>query len=85
MKALGAKTCQTGSVDRLSVLLCEYASSDAAVSGQAAAEAWGAATATVVVLRRGSMLFAVAARETADPDGKSISSLSRVFRRAKGR
>lgn len=83
-KALGAKKCQTGTVDRLSVLLCEYASSEAAATGHAAAEAWGSETATVVVQRRGSTLFAVADREKVDPDGKSISALSRVFRRAKG-
>ena len=81
----GAKKCQTGTVDRLSVLLCEYASGDSAAAGQAAAETWGAETATVVVLRRGSMLFAVADRDHADPDGKTISALSKVFRRTKGR
>ena len=83
--SFGAKKCQTGTVDRLSVLLCEYASSDSAAGGQAAAETWGAETATVVVLRRGSMLFAVADRDHADPDGKTISALSKVFRRTKGR
>lgn len=80
----GAKKCQTGTIDKLSILLCEYASSDAAAAGQAAAEAWGAETATVVVLRRGSTLFAVADRNQTDPDGKNISALSKVFRRAKG-
>lgn len=84
-KGFGAKKCQTGLVDRLSVLLCEFPNSDAAAGGQAAAEAWGTETATVVVLRRGSTLFAVADRSNADPDGKNISALSKVFRRAKGR
>ncbi len=81
----GAKKGQAGTVDRLSVLLCEYTNSDAAASGQAATEAWGSDTATVVVLRRGSTLFAVADRNQSDPDGKNISALSRVFRGAKGR
>lgn len=81
----GAKKCQTGTIDKLSVLLCEYASSDSAAGGQAAAEAWGAETSTVVVLRRGSTLFAVADRNQTDPDGKNIAALSKVFRRAKGR
>lgn len=84
-KGYGAKKCQTGMVDRLSVLLCEYASSDAAAEGQTAAEAWGTETSTVVVLRRGNTLFAVADRNHSDPDGKNISALSRVFRRTKGR
>lgn len=84
-QGFGAKKCQNGTVDRLSVLLCEFANSDAAASGQAAAEAWGTETATVVVLRRGSTLFAVADRNNTDPDGKNISALSKIFRRAKGR
>ncbi len=82
---LGAKKCQNGTIDQLSVLLCEYADSEASALGQAAAEAWGGETATVVVLRRGAVLFAVADRNHVDPNGKSISTLSKVFRRAKGR
>lgn len=81
----GAKKCQTAMVDRLSVLLCEYADSDSAAGGQAAAEAWGTETATVAVLRRGGTLFAVADRSHVDPEGKNIAVLSRIFRRAKGR
>lgn len=82
---LGAKKCQTGTVDLLPVLLCEYPSSDAAAVGQSAAEAWGGEVGTVVVLRRGSTLFAVADRNHADPNGKTLSALAKVFRRAKSR
>lgn len=81
----GAKKCQTGSVDQLPVLLCEYASSDAAALSQPAAERWGGEVGTVVVLRRGNVLFAVADRTHQDPSGKTISSLTKVFRRVKGR
>jgi len=82
---LGAKKCQTGTVDQLPVLLCEYPNTEAAASGHAAAEAWGGETGTVVVLRRGSTLFAVADRNHVDPNGKAISALAKVFRRAKSR
>src|SRR5262245_31518900 len=46
--ALGAKKCQTGTVDQLPVLVCEYASSDAAALSQPAAERWGGEIGTVV-------------------------------------
>ena len=81
----GAKKCQTGAVDQLPVLLCEYASSDAAALSQPSAERWGGEVGTVVVLRRGSVLFAVADRSHQDPNGKTISALAKVFRRVKGR
>ena len=83
--SFGANKCQTGTVDRLSVLLCQYASGDSASGGQTAAEAWGAGTDTVVVLRRGNVLLAIADRDHADPEGKTISALSKVFRRTRGR
>lgn len=82
---LGAKRCQTGTVDQLPVLLCEYPNTEAAAAGHTAAEAWGGETGTVVVLRRGSTLFAMADRTHIDPNGKAISALARVFRRAKSR
>jgi len=81
----GAKKCQNGTIDQLAVLLCEYGSNEAAVMGQTAAERWGGDTGTVVVLRRGSVLFAVADRNHADPNGKTISALAKVFRRVKSR
>lgn len=83
--ALGAKKCQTGIVDQLSVLLCEYSSAEVAGQSQPAAERWGGEIGTVVVLRRGPVLFAVADRNKLDPQGKTISALSKVFRRTKGR
>jgi hypothetical protein len=83
--AFGAKKCQTGTVDQLPVLLCEYENGDAAALSQPAAESWGGATGTVVVLHRGSMLFAVADRDHADESGQKISALAGVFRRVKAR
>lgn len=81
--AFSAKKCQTGTIDRLTVLLCEHESSESAAMGKSAAETWGANTGTVVVLHRKSMLFAVSDSGHADPDGKSIAALSKTFRRAR--
>lgn len=82
--ALGAKECQAGTVDRISVLVCEYASSDTAGASQPAAERWAGETGTGVVLRRGKVLMGLADRNNADPTGKTISALTKLFRRAKG-
>ena len=81
--ALNAKKCQTGTIDRLTVLLCEYESAESAAMGTSAAETWGANTGTVVVLHRKSTLFAVSDGSHADPDGKIIAALSKTFRRAR--
>jgi hypothetical protein len=81
--ALGAKKCQTGTIDQMAALICEYSSSDSAALGQNAAETWVGESATAVVLRRGNMLFAAADRSGADQLGKTISALGKVFRRIK--
>lgn len=81
--ALGAKKCQTGSIDQMAALICEYSSPDAAALGQNSAETWVGEAATAVVLRRGNMLFAAADRSGADQLGKTISALGKVFRRIK--
>ncbi len=82
---LGAKKCETGTVDKMAVLLCEYGNSEGAAHGHAAAEKWGGETGTVVVLHRGGVLFALADRDHTDPNGKSISALTKIFRRVKTR
>lgn len=80
---LGAKKCQAGTIDQLAALLCEYVNPEAASMEQRAAEGWFGSTGTVVVMRRGEMLFAVADRSHVDPDGKAIAALSLVFRHQK--
>lgn len=79
---LGAKRCQTGSLDKVPALLCEYKSAEAAASGQAAAENWVGQSNTGLVLRRETMLLALADRSRVDPHGKAIAGLAKVFRRA---
>lgn len=81
--ALGAKKCQTGTIDQMAALICEYSSPDAAALGQTAAESWVGEASTAVVLRRGNMLFAAADRTGGDATGKTISALGKVFRRIK--
>lgn len=80
---LGAKKCQTGTIDRLAALLCEYVNPEAASMEQRAAEGWFGSSVTVLVLRRGETLFAVADRSHIDPEGKIMTALSRSFRRQK--
>jgi hypothetical protein len=79
--ALHAKKCQTGTIDRVAALLCEYGSPDQASQGQAAAEGWFGETGTALVLRRELVLLALSDRGHVDPNGKVISAIAKLFRR----
>ena len=81
--AMGAKKCQTGTVDQVAVLVCEYESPESAANGESSADGWVGADVTGAVLRRGHMLLAVADRTQKDPQGKIISAITKVFRRVK--
>ena len=83
--ALGAKKCQSGTIDQIAVLFCEYAESDEAKRSQPAAVRWAGESGTSIVLHREKVLMALADRNSIDPTGKALSSLVKVFRRGKGR
>ena len=83
--SFGAKKCQGGTLDQIPALLCEFGSSDSAAAAQPAAERWGGDIGTVLVLRRGELLFAAADRNKADPNGKILVALAKSFRRTKSR
>ena len=78
---LGAKKCQSGTIDKVAALLCEYGSPEAAAKGQSAAEGWFGETSTALVLRRELVLLALSDRSHADPNGKAISAIAKLFRR----
>lgn len=78
---LGAKKCQAGTIDKVSALLCEYKSPEDATKGQEAAESWFGETSTALVLRRELLLLALSDRSHADPNGKAISAIAKLFRR----
>jgi len=76
---LGGGTCQSGTVNVVDVTLCHYADEKAAK----AAEEAGLATvgdATGVSIAQGKMLLVVADRRKADPSGKTIDQVTKVFR-----
>ena len=79
--AMHAKRCQTGTIDQISTLLCEYQSPESAALGQAAAEAWFGETSTALVLRRDLLVLALSDRNHVDAQGKTISTLAKIFRR----
>ena len=78
---LHAKKCQTGTIDRVDALLCEYGSPELVSKGQEAAEGWFGETGTALVLRRELVLLALSDRSHADPNGKQISAIAKLFRR----
>src|SRR4051794_39811430 len=64
--ALHAQKCQSGTIDNVATLLCEYKSSEAITQGQAAAEEWFGETSTALVLRRELLLIALSDRNHTD-------------------
>ncbi len=79
--AMQAKRCRQGSIDQMAVLLCEYPNRDAASAGVRNAATWAGESATWLSLQRDKVVFAVADRSEVDQSGKTISALSKVFRR----
>lgn len=79
--ALGAQRCQTGTLDGVQTLLCEFGSSEAATAGLPAAQLWLGDAHSGLVLRRDLVILALADRNEADPSGQSMSSLIKIFRR----
>jgi hypothetical protein len=83
--ALHAKKCQTGTIDNIAALLCEYDSPESATQGQTAAEEWFGETSTALVLRRERLLLALSDRSHIDANGKAMSTISKLFRRVSKR
>jgi len=79
--SMQAKRCQQGTVDQMAVLLCEYPNRDAAAGGVRSASLWAAESPTWLALQRDKIVFAVADRAEVDHNGKTLSALSKVFRR----
>ena len=69
--------CARGKVGALDVLVCAYASPDAAKTAEAAAYRWVGDT-TGSAQARGSVLIAVADRAKSDPNGKTINQLMKL-------
>lgn len=76
-----AKKCQAGTVDQIPAVLCEYESPETAARGQEAAENWALQGGTGVALRRELVVLALSDKAQADPSGKTISAVAKVFRR----
>lgn len=79
--ALRAKRCQAGTIDGVQALLCEYGSSDEAAQGLQAAQAWVSEAPTGLALQREILVLGLADRSNADPTGKAIDAITKVFRR----
>jgi hypothetical protein len=79
--ALGG-TCQGGTVGGIDVTLCTYPSADAAKKAEDKGYAAVGAT-TGTALAQGSMLLVAADRKKADPQGRTINQLAKLFRGGK--
>lgn len=68
------KDCQSGTVDKLDVLICTFPTEDAAKQAEDAGLQWVGDT-TGASQAKGALLIAVADRHKADPSGRTINKL----------
>jgi hypothetical protein len=75
----GGGTCRAGQVNGVDVVLCAYPSAEEASAAAAAGlETIGETTGSAI--SQGSMLLVVADRRKADPEGRTINQLTKIFR-----
>jgi hypothetical protein len=68
------KDCQTGTVAKLEVVVCSFASADEAKAAQNLGLQWVGDT-TGAAQAHGALVIAVADRHKADPSGKTINQI----------
>lgn len=74
--AFGDK-CESGTVDFVEVVVCEYADAKQAQAAEAAALSWVGAT-TGLARAKGNLVIAAADRRKADPQGKTLNALVKL-------
>lgn len=72
------KDCQSGTVNKVDVLLCEYPSDAEAKAAEEPGYAW-VGDATGISRAAGKVLIAAADRRKADPGGKTINQLTKLL------
>ncbi|MDB4953570.1 MAG: putative lipoprotein [Myxococcales bacterium] len=71
------KDCKSGTVNKVDVLVCTYASADEAKKAQDAGLQWVGDT-TGASQAKGSLLISVADRRKADPTGRTINQMFKL-------
>jgi len=71
------KDCQSGTVNNVDVIVCQYASVDEAKAAEKSGLEWVGAT-TGAAWASGSVVVAVADRRKADPSGRTINQLMKL-------
>jgi hypothetical protein len=72
-----AKDCQSGTVENLDLLLCNFATPDEAKAAEPQGEVW-IAKATGSSQAHGAALIVLADRRKADPNGRTINKLMKL-------
>lgn len=70
-------TCESGTVDFVEVVICEYPDAKQATAAEAAALTWVGAT-TGLARAKGTLVIAAADRRKADPHGKTLNALVKL-------
>ena len=71
------KDCQSGTVNNVEVIVCQYGSVDEAKAAEKAGLEWVGGT-TGAAWASGSVVVAVADRRKADPSGRTINQLMKL-------
>jgi hypothetical protein len=75
----GGGECKAGQVSGVDTVLCTYPTAEAAKTAEAAGlEAVGEATGSAIA--QGKVLLVVADRRKADPEGRTINQMTKLFR-----
>lgn len=80
---LAAQKCEQAQPGGVDAILCEYGSAEAVALGKKAGDEWVGQAVTGVVLVNGNTVLALADRNRADPNGKTIHKLSQAFQKAR--
>jgi hypothetical protein len=72
------KDCQSGTVNGVDVLLCEYPSDDEAKAAEEKGYVWVGET-TGISRAAGKVLVVAADRKKADPSGKTLNQLTKLL------
>jgi hypothetical protein len=72
------KDCATGTVAKLEVLVCTFASADEAKTAQDLGLQWVGDSPAGMSQAKGSLVIAVADRHKADPNGKTINQIFKL-------
>lgn len=78
VQVAAGKDCAAGTIGRLDVLVCSFASADEAKKAEDVGLQWVGDSPAGMSQAKGSLVIAVADRKKADPNGKTINQIFKL-------